>query len=375
MSFRSARLGERRRFLRTAARALLVAAGSSWIPGALAQTGPLGVSAGRSATKIRGFPFDSLDSYLTPTSRFFLRSHLEIPRLDPGGFRVQIGGWVERPFSLSLAELSRIPAESCTATFECSGNGVAGGFVSTAEWTGPLLAPLLERARVRSGAMELLMEGADAGLDEHVPVPVQYARSVPLSTVGRIPAVLAMKMNGEPLLPEHGYPLRAVLPGQYSLQNVKWLVRITVLPKPYRGFYETQRYVEMRRLPDGIRVQEIEKMRIKSQIARIVPRSEAGQGAYRITGAAWSGGDGVRQVEVSMDGGRSWRPAALGESRGSYAWTLWSYDWSGARPGVYEVMARATDGLGRSQPITRDSRVLTGYVNNWCESKRLTVPA
>src|SRR2546425_3109591 len=127
MSFRSARLGERRRFLRTAARALLVAAGSSWIPGALAQTGPLGVSAGRSATKIRGFPFDSLDSYLTPTSRFFLRSHLEIPRLDPGGFRVQIGGGGERPLSLSLARMSRIPAASCTAPLERSWDGGGGG--------------------------------------------------------------------------------------------------------------------------------------------------------------------------------------------------------------------------------------------------------
>jgi len=352
-----------------------VAAGSRWVPRALAQSGALGVAAGSSATKIRGFPFESLDSFLTPTSRFFLRSHLEIPKIDPRSFRVQIGGWVERPFSVNLSEISRLPSATCTATFECSGNGAGGGFVSTAEWTGPLLAPLLERARVRPGAVELLMEGADAGLDEHVPVPVQYARSVPLSTLARIPALLALKMNGERLPPAHGYPLRAVLPGQYALQNVKWLVRLTVLPRPYRGFYETQRYVEIRRLPAGTSVQEIEKMRIKSQIARIQPRPEAGRGAYRITGAAWSGGDGVSKVEVSTDGGQSWRPAALGESRGAYAWTLWNYDWSGARPGVYEVMARATDGVGRSQPVTRDPRILTGYVNNWCEPRRLTVPA
>jgi len=365
----------RRSFLVSASRAALLAAGSELFRGAAwAFPEKLGVPQGRSAEKIRGFPFEDLDSFITPTGQFFLRSHLEIPTIRPDQYRLQIGGWVERPYTLGLADLERMSRSSFPATFECSGSAVGGGMVSNADWSGVEIGPIVERARPKPGALELVMEGTDAGLDELVPVPVQYARSVPITTLRTLPGLLVVSMNGEALRPEHGYPVRALLPGLYGVQNVKWLARLTVVNRPFQGFYQTQRYVGLRQTPQGVRMEEILRQRVKSQIARISPRPEAGKGAYRVTGAAWSGGKSIVQVEVSVDGGRQWRKAELSAAKNEYSWVLWSFDFTAA-PGNYEVVARATDASGQAQPLDRDPSILTGYVNNWCERKGFTVPA
>jgi DMSO/TMAO reductase YedYZ molybdopterin-dependent catalytic subunit len=363
----------RRRFLSTLGRVLALGAAARLSLRRALAAGELGVPVGESAPKVRGFPFEELDAFLTPIDRFFLRSHLEIPKLDPAKHRVQIGGWVERPYSLSRDDLVRMTPVTHPVTFECSGTSVGGGMLSTGEWSGPLMGPLIERARPRSGAVEVVMEGADAGLDELVPVPVQYARSFPLEVLKSVPALIALTLNSRTLPPEHGFPARAILPGLYGVQHVKWLSRLTVVPRPFHGFYQTQRYVAMVRVQEGVQVREILRQRIKSQIARVAPRPEAGAGTYRATGAAWSGGEGIRKVEVSTDGGRTWNPAEIAESHGPYAWSLWRYDWVPAA-GTHEIVVRATDGAGRSQPLQRDPSVLTGYVNNWCHRKTLTVP-
>jgi DMSO/TMAO reductase YedYZ molybdopterin-dependent catalytic subunit len=369
------RIFDRRSFLIGASRAALFAAGSGVLRSAVwALPGKIGVPPGRSAEKIRGFPFEDLDSFLTPTNQFFLRSHLEIPTIRPEAYRLQIGGWVERPYTLSLGELERMSRSSYPATFECSGSAVGGGMVSTAEWGGVDLWKLLERAKPKPGALEVVMEGADAGLDELVPVPVQFARSTPVSTLRSLPSLLVVAMNGEALRPEHGYPVRALLPGLYGVQNVKWLIRLTVVNRPYQGFYQTQRYVGLRQTTDGVQMEEILRQRVKSQIARVSPRPEAGKGAYRVNGAAWSGGKPIVQVEVSIDGGKQWRKAVLSPVKNEYSWVLWYLDFTAA-PGTYEAVARATDASGQAQPLERDASVLTGYVNNWCERKSFTVPA
>ena len=365
---------DRRQFLAAVSRAALVAAGAGLVRrSAWAHPGKLGVPEGHSAEKIRGYVFEDLDSFITPTDQFFLRSHLEIPRIDPKTFRLQIGGWVDRPYTLALSDLPHLPKEAMPATFECSGSPVGGGMVGTAEWSGASLWPALERARPREGAVEVVMEGADAGLDELVPVPVQYARSVPLAVVKKLPGMLATTMNGEALRPEHGFPVRALLPGLYGVENVKWLTRLTVVKEPYRGFYQTQRYVGFKRTTRGLQMQEILRQRVKSQIARISPRPEAGKGAYRVHGAAWSGGREIVQVEVSVDGGKRWGKTDLSPARNAYSWVIWSHDFT-VGPGVHEVVARATDTSGQSQPLDRDPAVLTGYVNNWCQRKSFTVP-
>ncbi len=369
-----ARLPPRRRFLSAAGRTLVFAAGAGMARRLGAQTSGLDVATGESGQKIRAFPFDQMNSFLTPVDKFYYRSHLEIPRIQAASYRVQVGGWVERPFTLNLEEIRKLPVVSRPVTFECTGTSVGGSMVSTAEWKGPLLAPLLERARPRPGAVELVMEGYDAGLDEFLPVPLSFARSVPLSLLKDVNPILALSMNGEAIPPVHGFPVRVILPGLYGVLHVKWLARLTVVNKPFRGFYQTQRYVGMQRTEAGVQVQEIHRQRVKSQIARIEPLPEKGKGAYRVFGAAWSGGSGIEKVEVSTDGGRTWAPASLEPARDPAAWVLFRYDWI-APPGKHEVVVRATDGRGRSQPMERDPSVLTGYVNNWCHRKTLNVPA
>ena len=369
-------LPDRRRFLLGSAKFFALAAGSALLKkgGLWSAAGNLAVPPGKSAEKIRGFPFEDLDSFLTPTDQFFLRSHLEIPAIDASKYRLEISGWVERPMTFTFAQLEKLAKESMPSTFECSGSAVNGGMVSTAEWHGAGLWPLLHDARPKSGAVEVVMEGADAGLDELVPVPVQYARSVPLAMLPDLPGMLVVAMNGAPLRPEHGFPVRVVLPGLYGVQNVKWLSRLTVVNRPYQGFYQTQRYVGLRNTPQGVRMEEILRQRVKSQIARVTPRPEGGRGAFKATGAAWSGGKAIAQVEVSVDGGRRWGKAQLSPPKNDYSWVLWSYDFT-AGPGTHEVVARATDAAGRAQPLERDSSILTGYVNNWCDRKVFTVPA
>jgi DMSO/TMAO reductase YedYZ molybdopterin-dependent catalytic subunit len=365
---------DRRRFLATASKAALAAAGARLFGTAWAAPGKLAVPEGQGAEKIRGFPFEEIDSFITPTEKFFLRSHLEIPRIDPSAYRLEVGGWVERPYRLSLKDLGAFPEQEMPATQECSGSPVGGGMVSTGQWRGVALAPLLERARPKKGAVELVMEGADAGLDELVPVPLQFARSVPLPVLESLPGMLVTFMNGEPLRPEHGFPVRAFLPGLYGVGNVKWLVRLTLVKEPFRGFYQTQRYVGLRRRGSGVQMQEILRQRVKSQIARIDPRPEAGKGACRASGAAWSGGREIVQVEVSIDGGRRWGKAKVTPATNAYSWVLWTYDFV-APPGSHEAIARATDAGGRRQPLERDAENLTGYINNWCQRKTFTVPA
>ena len=366
-------LPDRRRFLSAAAKAALLAAVPPLVgKAALAFPDTLGVPAGTSAEKIRGFDFEKLDSFITPTEQFFLRSHLEIPTLRPETFQLKVGGFVERPAAYTLTQLARLPRLEMPATFECSGSAVGGGMVSTGQWSGVSLSEVVERAHPKAGALEVVMEGADAGLDELVPVPLQFARSVPLEVLRNLPGMLVTQMNDRPLLPVHGYPLRVILPGLYGVQNVKWLVRLTVVDRPYEGFYQTQRYVGLKRVPQGVKMEEILRQRVKSQIARLAP--DGAKGEYRITGAAWSGEGAIVKVEVSADGGGRWEPAEFTPAPNRHSWVLWSRRFKAA-PGSHEIVVRATDASGKSQPLQRQPDVLTGYVNNWCERRTLNVPA
>jgi DMSO/TMAO reductase YedYZ molybdopterin-dependent catalytic subunit len=297
----------RRDFLSSVSRAALLAAGSGVFRGAAwALPEKLGVPQGRSAEKIRGFPFADLDSFLTPTDQFFLRSHLEIPTIRPDQYRLQIGGFVERPYSLGLGDLERMSRSSYPATFECSGSAVGGGMVSTAEWSGVELWKLLERAKPKAGALEVVMEGSDAGLDELVPVPVQFARSVPIPTLRSIPGLLVVAMNGAALRPEHGYPVRALPPGLYGVQNE--MARPPDGGEPaLPGLYQTQRYVGLRQTPQGVHMEGDPPPAGEIADRASVPRPEA-QGRLPGEGAPWSGAVD-RPGGGKPDGGRQQRKA------------------------------------------------------------------
>ena len=318
------------------------------------------------------FPFSSLTSFVTPNEQFFVRNHFPMPAIDRRTWKLKVDGLVNRPLELSYDELLKLPSRTVTATMECAGNSriflspkVSGlqwelGAVSNAEWTGVSLSTILDRAGVRSGAIEVVLEGADSGEIKKEPLSpgkIQYARSLPLSKAWEPDVILAHGMNGEELPPSHGFPLRAVVPGWYGMSSVKWLNRIVVTDRNFRGYFQTSDYTfwEQR---DGLPIQllPVGEVEVKAEIARpalheILPADSV----CRVFGAAWTGESEITKVEISADAGRTWSLAQLLGAPVKYAWRLWEYHWrTPATPGTYTVMARATDARGRVQAMERD---------------------
>jgi DMSO/TMAO reductase YedYZ molybdopterin-dependent catalytic subunit len=190
----------------------------------------------RLAARNHGLPLETLGQEITPPGLHYVLTHYDIPVIDPDSFRLEVGGEVERSLSLSLGDLSERPLVRLPVTFECAGNGRAllaprplsqpwlTEAVGTAEWGGVPLRGLLEEAGVGSGAIEALFTGRDRGVEGGV--PQVYARSLPLADALGESVLVAFEMNGEPIPPQHGYPLRLVVPGWYGMTNVKWLERI-----------------------------------------------------------------------------------------------------------------------------------------------------
>lgn len=297
--------------------------------------------------------------------------------VDAANWRLEIGGRVARELTLSLDELRSRPAVTQAVTLECAGNGRAQlsprplsqpwllEAVGTAEWTGTPLRGLLEEAGVEAGSIEVLFGGLDRGVEGGE--RQVYERSLPLEAANRDEVLLAYEMNGEALPPQHGFPLRLVVPGWYGMASVKWLARITVLDRPFEGYQQASGY-RLRQAPD----------QPGEPVSRILPRSlmvppgipdfatrerlvEAG--SRTLSGRAWSGLGPIERVEVSVDGGATWDDARLGPQPSPWAWRAWEWRWEAGEPGAHELCCRATDRAGNTQP-QRGSWNLGGYANN-----------
>ena len=313
----------------------------------------------------------ALDAFVTPTERFYVRNHFAVPEVKAEGWRLKVEGTVDRPFAIGVDELRRMTPKPLTAMLECAGNGRVqlvpkakgvlweSGAVSNAEWVGVPLNDLLERAGVRKGSVDVVLEGADRGkVDEEPKSPgaISYARSVPVAkAVGDV--LLAYDMNGRPLTPEHGRPVRAIVPGWYGMASVKWLTRVVVTDRPFAGYFQTLDYSIFERTHGLPTLVPLTENAVKSQIARpgrgeVVPKGVA----YRVSGAAWAGESVVAGVDVSTDLGKSWSAATLLGDPVRHAWRLWEWTWTTpTNPGRQSLMARATDDRGRTQPLTRDA--------------------
>jgi DMSO/TMAO reductase YedYZ molybdopterin-dependent catalytic subunit len=323
----------------------------------------------------REFQLAQLESRLTPNQQFFLRSHLNYPEPDLPGWKLRIEGLVARPLTLRFEELAALPTQSREVTFECAGNPPGGGMVSTAEWRGIALREFLEKAGFSTKATEVVFEGLDFGLDEAESVPLQYARSISLEKALAAETMIAWKMNGQPLSREHGFPARVVVPGYYAMSHVKWLSRIRLVERPFKGFYMVKRYFTARAVPGAgnFEIQPVMKMKVKSQIARPQPGEQLPRGACRITGAAWAGEASATRVEVSTDGGLHWAPAILLDTPAPYVWVRWEYPWTPGSSGAFTLMCRAFDNQGGKQPEAPDPTLINRYGNNWYHRVDVTV--
>ena len=332
-------------------------------------------------------PPAALQEDIVPNDLFYVRNHWrEVPKVDVASYRLVVDGQVDKPLSFSYGELRQMPQKRFQATFECCGNSpvpeywgqitrtssvmeqIKGhGIMGNAEWAGVALADVLARVGVKASAVEVMFEGADHGPDEVAgdPLEVTYERSLPISKATHPDTLLVYEMNGEQLPPNHGFPLRLLVPGWYGMNGVKWLVGIHVLGHEFKGFYQTERYMTTNGPEAESYYTYHTKMKVKSIITNPVPGEVVPVGGYQLAGAAWSGEDEVVKVEISADGGDTWSPVDVLRPPSGYSWRRWEHHWRPAGSGRYTLMSRATNDKGETQPMEFpnkwDGR---GYGNN-----------
>src|ERR1700687_3782028 len=287
---------------------------------------------------------------VTPNINFFVRNHFATPKISEEAWQLEIHGLVSNPLKLSYSEVLLMPFVRGLSTLECAGNVSGGGGVGTAVWSGLPLGELLHQAGLRVGSTTIVFHGADSGAGENVPPGTHFARAIPLEKAMDPATLLAYEMNGEPLLAEHGFPLRALVPGWYGMDSVKWLTSIEVLERPFKGYFQEERYVSL-----GARgaSEPISRIQVNSKFLRPSEGEEIRVTSYRAEGVAWAGEHKIARVEVRVGGG-AWRPANLSTSPAAMIWTPWSYEWQVPSSGRYTLEVRATDDDGRSQPEVRD---------------------
>jgi DMSO/TMAO reductase YedYZ molybdopterin-dependent catalytic subunit len=313
-------------------------------------------------------------SVVMPNARFYMRNNFRMPDLDAAGFRLSIGGLVERAQSFTVRDLQNMPSKTQVVTLECAGNGRAmfdrptdgekwgHGAVSTAEWTGVPLAELLDRTGVRSEAKEVLFRGSDGGTADGLPHPLRFERSLALDDARDSDVLLAYAMNGEPLPVEHGFPLRLIVPRWYAVASVKWLTEIELIDRTFVGHYQGDKYrYEWER--DGRTVSEpVTLQRVRALITEPAPQANVPPGELAIRGVAWSGAAPIARVEVSVNGG-DWREARLVSERHRHSWQWWELLTRVEPSNTVVLRARATDLAGRVQPERAEWNRL-GYGNN-----------
>jgi sulfite oxidase len=309
-------------------------------------------------------PVEYFNTWLTPVPHFFVRNHMYEPsELNREDWRLTVGGEVEKPLTLSLAELSKLETHAVVNTLECAGNGrslhrpqVPGiqwgkGAVSTARFSGPRLRDVLQRAGVKPSGKHVMFRGLD---DVPGKVP-PFIRSIPIEKALDSDTLVATHMNGAALTKHHGFPARALVPGWIGAASCKWLTEIKVLESEFVGNFMSPGY----RFPnqsvkpgDAVKPEDthpLTALSVKSVISWPSDGATVNSGRVAVHGTAWAGEADVVKVEVSTDGGTTWNPAKLESEQAHYAWRLWSYEWN-AKGGDYAILSRATDSQGRVQP-------------------------
>lgn len=314
-------------------------------------------------------PADGLASWLTKTDQFYIRNHFTQPKLDAATYRLGVTGHVETPLELSLDDL-RKDAKTVPLTLECAGNSrvfltpqVRGlqwgiGAVGTAEWTGVPLGAILERAKVKAGAADVILVGADSGaiaLDPTSPGVISFDRSLPFAKAKQDEVLLATAMNGDPLPASHGAPVRAVVGGWYGMASVKWLTKIIVTDRPYGGFWQTLDYSVWERRLGLPSLVPLTTMQPKAVIVSHGLNAAVAAGKrVTVSGMAWAGEKKLAKVEFSADGGTTWSAATLTGPEKPFCWRSWEYAWTPTTRGPAQLVAKATDAAGATQPDKRD---------------------
>jgi sulfane dehydrogenase subunit SoxC len=331
-------------------------------------------------------PLEALRYDVTPLGLHYLLIHFDIPAVDPAAWELTVGGRTNKTLHLKLSDIRARPARTITVTLECAGNGRArlsprpmsqpwlSEAVGNAEWTGTPLGPILEEAGCLRGARDVVFTGLDRGVQGGI--EQQYERSLTYREATHPDVLLAYAMNGQPLLPQHGFPLRLIVPGWYGMTDVKWLGSITVLDREFAGYQQATAYHF--RLDGGDAGLPVQRMRpralmIPPGIPDFMSRTRFLEPSRRlIEGRAWSGVARIARVDFSSDGGLTWAGAEIEDAPSAYAWSRWTYEWDATQPGEYELCVRALDVAGNMQPVDQ-SWSTEGVQNNAVQRLRVVV--
>lgn len=339
------------------------------------------------AARNHALPLEAVRYDVTPPGLHYVLTHYDIPLTDDAEWQLTVGGAVRSPRTFGMAELRKFPAETHRVTMECAGNGRARltprpvsqpwlvEAVGTADWTGVPLRLLLAEAGLAAEAVDIVFTGADHGVERGI--EQDYQRSLPTAiAVGDDPPVLvAYEMNGHPLPPQHGSPVRLIVPGWYGMASVKWLRSITAIELPFNGFQQAVAYRLRRNADDP-----------GDPVTRIAPRSlilppgfpdfmtrdrVVRPGPVRVEGRAWTGNPPLTRIEFSADGGLTWSEAELAQPDSSrpWSWCRWHTDWT-ATPGTHSLCSRASDHTGISQPVEQAWN-RGGFANNAVQQVRV----
>ncbi|HEX9123930.1 MAG TPA: sulfite oxidase [Actinomycetota bacterium] len=335
------------------------------------------------ATRNRGMPLEALRYDVTPVGMHYLLVHFDVPDLDDARHRLAIDGNVDRPFELTMEQIRALPARTIPVTLECAGNGRARldprpisqpwllEAIGTAEWTGTPLAGVLAEAGVRPDTVDIVFTGGDRGIQGEI--EQDYQRALSVSEAVREEVLLVYEMNGRPLEPQHGFPLRLIVPGWYGMTSVKWLTRIEAVTEPFEGYQHVGSYRFQQTEDDP--GEPVTRMRVRAlMVPPGIPDFFTRQrlvdaGPVALTGRAWCGTAAVVRVEVGVDG--EWSEAKLHEPLGEWAWRRWTFEWD-AVAGEHALSCRATDADGNVQPVDQPWN-LQGMANNLVQEEHVTV--
>jgi len=264
-------------------------------------------------------------SFITSNEDFYLVQYSGFQKVDVKNWSLQIKGKVRKPLRFTYDDILKRPAMEKMVTLQCIENEPAGDQISNAVWTGVTLKSLIEEAMPFSSVEDVAMFGAD-----------DYSDSITLDRAMNYDVFLAYAMNGKQLPMKHGFPLRAVVPGIYGIKNVKWLERIELLDYDYKGYWQKKSWSD-----EGT-------VKVTSRIDDPGDYNTV-TGDYTLRGLACSGYNGIRTVELTFDGGKTWVPTKLQKTPSPYSWVFWEYEWKRPKPGSYQITSRAVDHLGRVQ--------------------------
>ncbi len=315
-------------------------------------------------------PLSGFSDFITPVDHFFVRTHVYVPTVELSQWRLKVDGQVATPLAWTMDDLKKLPSVELVSVLECAGNGRAfynptvpgqqwqNGGVGNGRWRGVRLAEVLRKAGIKDSAKEILFDGADVPIGKMA----DFQRTITVKKALDPNTILAYDMNGAALPVKHGFPLRVIAPGWASDSWTKWVTSISVLDHEFDGFWMVNAYRHPPHpVPPGMTIPPdqmvpVTSLRVKSVIASPADGAQTLVGKpVTIRGVAWSGDTGpVTDVDISVDSGRTWRPARLEGEATQFGWRQWQYSWTPQRESYYNVMARARDKSGDIQPLAEE---------------------